>query len=698
MLSKLSLKNLRRSWKNYAIYFLTLVLGTAIFYVFNSLEAQTIMLNVSARQHELIGMMNAVMNVLSVGIAVILGFLILYASRFLMKRRKAEFGIYMTLGMGKGQIARILLFETLIIGLVSLAVGLGLGIIASQAMSVLVANMFEINMTRFHFVFSLDALLITLAMFGAIYLVITLFSTIMVGRTRLINLIRARATNEKVKLRNPILCTILFIAATTLLTLAYRGVTVDFNQLTDQRLVIFICFGIAGTFLLFWSLSGLLLRLARAVKNFYYRGLNHFVLRELDSRINTAVISMSIISLLLFATIGVFSSAISIRDSINDNLKKYASADFQFHQHMPRAVSLADDNGNIITVTDPDEILAITGQSTLTIEPAVRELDVDLEQVFRDYAAARSYYLTDITFEDTIGIESLLAAGGDTYYNRRLVEEHAVRVSEYNRLADLYGNPRVELSADEYAMVANYEATVAVRNHALARGGSIIEINDRTLRPAYHHTIDGFIYISDSASNHGILVVPDDLDLSGYAVEGVLSGDYYTTDLDAIAVLDSELSDLIGASPTNYYRLNSTSRQEIYDNNIGLSTMATFIGLYLGSVFLITSAALLGLKEVSESSDNQEKYAVLSRLGAARPSLSRALFAQQIIFFGLPLLVACIHSIFGIEFANKVLVGFAGKHLLGPIIATALFILGIYGGYFLLTYLMSRRIVLERDR
>lgn len=142
MLFKLSLKNMKKCFKDYAIYFITLILGVAIFYMFNSLDSQEAMLEVSSSTKEMIKLMINMLGMVSVFIAVILGLLIVYANRFLINRRKKEFGIYMTLGMGKRDISRILLFETIFIGIISLIIGLVLGVFGSQLMSILVAKLF----------------------------------------------------------------------------------------------------------------------------------------------------------------------------------------------------------------------------------------------------------------------------------------------------------------------------------------------------------------------------------------------------------------------------------------------------------------------------------------------------------------------------------------------------------------------------
>lgn len=205
MLFKLSIKNITKSIKDYAIYFFTLVLGVAIFYVFNAIDSQTVMLNVSSSTSEIIRLMTTILGGVSVFVSFILGFLIIYASRFLIKRRNKEFGIYLTLGMSKRKISLILFFETLIIGVISLGVGLALGIVLSQLMSILVANMFEADLTKFQFTFSSSAALKTLLYFSIMYLIVMIFNTIIVNKCKLIDLLHGNKKSEKVKLKNPII-------------------------------------------------------------------------------------------------------------------------------------------------------------------------------------------------------------------------------------------------------------------------------------------------------------------------------------------------------------------------------------------------------------------------------------------------------------------------------------------------------------
>ena len=232
MLFKLSIRNMKKSFKDYAIYFLTLVLGVAIFYMFNSIDSQQAMLEVSQSTREIIKLMINMLGYISVFVAVVLGLLIVYANNFLINRRKKEFGIYMTLGMGKRQISKIILMETILVGIISLIVGLVIGIFASQFMSVLVAKMFEADMSEFQFVFSKDACIKTCIYFAVMYVAVMFFNTFTISRYKLINLLNATKKNESIKIKNPVISILVFLFGAGILGYAYWKVTVDDNSLT----------------------------------------------------------------------------------------------------------------------------------------------------------------------------------------------------------------------------------------------------------------------------------------------------------------------------------------------------------------------------------------------------------------------------------------------------------------------------------
>ena len=331
MLFKLSLNNIKKSFKDYAIYFFILILGVAVFYVFNAIEDQTIFLNVSKYTYTIITLMNRMLEFVSVFVSVILGFLIIYASRFLIKRRNKEFGTYMILGMSKGKISKILLFETIMIGFISLVVGLILGVMLSQVMSILVANMFEADLTKFAFVISKDAIIKTIIYFAIMYLLVMIFNTISVSKCKLIDLLYSNKKSEQVKIKNPYICIIIFIIASIMLGYAYYLVTIKVTEMINLKEVVKpVLLGVIGTFLIIWSLSCLILKIVMSLKNLYFNKLNSFTLRQLSSKINTTVFSMTIVCLMLFITICTLSSSLSLKNSMTANLKELAPVDIQF--------------------------------------------------------------------------------------------------------------------------------------------------------------------------------------------------------------------------------------------------------------------------------------------------------------------------------------------------------------------------------
>ncbi len=682
MLFKLSIKNIAKSIKDYAIYFFTLILGVAIFYIFNAIDSQTVMMQVSASTHDIIDLMTNMLSGVSVFVACVLGFLIIYANRFLMKRRNKEFGIYLTLGMSKRKISLILFFETLIVGCISLVVGLVLGTGLSQLMSLLVANMFEAKMTDFKFIFSSAACIKTLIYFGIMYILVMIFNTYNVSRCKLIDLLNANKKSEKVKLKNSWLCIMVFIISTCVLGYAYWCVTVGVVELqTANKILIPIALGFISTFFIFWSLSGLLLKIFMSMKNVYYKGLNSFTLRQFSSKINTTVFSMTIICIMLFFTICVLSSAISIRNSMTTNLKTMAPVDIQFDKKL----DLAIDSGYSLDVIE---------DSRVSIRESLNRLGFDIDKYLKDIIEFNLYASNDILVKNTLGDAYQNLAEQFSYLDYDAAETF-IRESDYNKLARLYNLEPIHLENDEYVIVADFESWVNIRNEGLKRKTSIT-INGITLTPKYDECINGFVYMTSSHVNTGIFIVPDDILNNSLREIGILVANYSAnTDKEK-----QEIEDIIMELNNNSYAANTnidaSTRLSLYEGSIGLGAMITFIGLYLGIIFLIASAAILALKELSESTDNKERFRMLRRIGTDEKMLNRALFRQIGIFFLFPLMLALVHSIFGIKFCSYLLETFGNKELLKSIIVTAGIIVFVYGGYFLITYLCSQNIIKEK--
>lgn len=686
MLFKLSLKNIRKSFKDYAIYFFTLILGVAIFYVFNAIGSQTVLLNVTSSTREIIDLMVNMLSGVSVFVSFILGFLIIYASRFLMKRRNKEFGIYLTLGMSKGKISKILLLETLIIGIISLVIGLVVGVGASQLMSVLVANSFEADLTEFTFVFSSSAMIKTIIYFGIMYLLVMIFNVINVGRCKLIDLIYANKKNEEVKMKNPVVCTIVFIISVCALGYAYYLVTAGVDTLTGANdIFIPIILGCVSTFFIFWSLSGLILKIVMSFKSLYYKGLNSFVLRQISSKVNTMVFSMTVICLMLFVTICVFSSSLSIKNSMTANLVELAPVDVELSKTRNISEEYAYETGY-------SEVLR--QDSFRSIEESLNLVDFDVNHYFKDITTVYTYVSDDFTFEDTLGSAASTIKSEYPIFTYHAPEE-IMKLSDYNKVARLYGNTEYALNSNEYMIIADFESTMEMRNEALKTNPSI-NVFGVTLMPKYDECQDGFVRISNSHINTGIIVVPDSIVDESYLEREILLANYKADSEEGKQAIEDTLMAIENHPNSGNITMNASTKISIYEASVGLGAMVTFIGLYLGIIFLISSAAILALKELSESTDNKERYQMLRKIGTDEGMINRALFKQIAIFFSVPLILAIIHSIFGIEFCKYILMTFGEEEMTKSITMTAIFLIIIYGGYFLITYYCSKNIIKDK--
>lgn len=659
MLYNLSLKNIKKSFKDYAIYFVTLILGVCIFYLFNSMDSQTAILEVTSRQSEMIDLLEQVLSYISVFVSFILGFLIIYASRFLIKKRNKEFGVYMTLGMSKRKISLLLLIETFIIGLISLAFGLLLGIVLSQITSIFVANLFEANMSKFTFNFSKTALFKTILYFGIIYFIVMIFNTIIVNKNKLIDLLQASKKQEKIRIKSSIISVILFFISVLMLGSAYYMVTAGVNDLLKYDvsiLLVPILLGTIGTILFFYSVAGMSLKIISKCHNLYSKKLNTFVFKQINSKINTMVISISIICLMLFVTLCLLTSAFTIKDYFNNSINTYAPVDYQI-------VSI-NQNVRVTEFLEDTFVKENTKDNLVVSEYYDENFDYakSLGKVYEQIKQEYSY----IQFDSPVYIMS---------------------EADYNKLARLLKIDTLTIQDDEYAIVSNYNTDIY---ESVLKSNSTMIIFNHELKP-YKKLINGFVNISGNPANLGFFVVSDQIIEKDHLKYEILSGNYNSKDQKIIDKLEEKVKKFHTEET-----LIKDTRYEIEISAAGLTAIITFIGLYLGIIFLISSSAILALKELSDCIDDKKKYKILRQIGADEKEINKALFMQTFIFFMMPLSIAVIHTIFGLKFCEWILKSLGITSILNGSYMTFIFLILIYGIYFIITYLCSKNIIRER--
>lgn len=673
MFYKLAFKNVKKSLSDYVIYFLTLSFGVCLFYVFNAVESQQTILLLSEQQHALLQTGTAMLGYLSVFISFVLAGLILYANNFLIKRRKRELGLYMTLGMDRGKISRILTAETFIIGLFSLGVGLLIGVAASQGMSVLTAKLMNVPMKYFAFTFSKDSLLKTILYFGVIFLVVMLFNIRTVSKYKLIDLIHGGRKNETLRINKLWVCVVVFLLSLACLGTAYYLIIDNGMFMLDNQFYASLILGTIGTVLFFLSLSGFLLRIAKGNKRLYYKGLNMFILRQLNSKINTNFLSMSIICIMLLVTIGTFSCGLGAVDVMAGQVDKTAPYD--------------------ITLTSQSK-----KKGPQDIEANLKAHGFDFTKQFSGYTQVWLYHAGDLTFQTLYDFakENM----GTTYMddNDSAYSIPLISLSDYNKLLTLRGEAPISLASDEYAVVCNVKEMRGILE-AYVGQGQTFTINGAVLRPSGLEIQPYQLQNSMMSMESGTLIIPDAIAKSCEPMTALLNANYTKPGEEGDNAFTAEIAALYGKgedAPRPYTR--SSSHYELYMESGGTKLMISYFVIYVGVVFLITCAAVLALQQLSEASDNTERYRLLRRLGTSGRMIDRALFAQILSYFMLPLGLAVIHSVVGIYVVNNAIAQFGNLNALPNIIMAALMFLVIYGGYFLATFLGSRKMIRSRER
>lgn len=675
MYFKLAFKNIKKSYKNYVIYFLTLIFGICIFYTFNSIESQSVMMELNEQKQSAFMMAEQLIGYFSVFIAFVLGFLIVYANNYLIKRRKKEFGIYMTLGMENGSLSKMIFLETLFIGAISLGIGLVLGIMLSQALSVLTAYMFQVDLTKFQFVFSPLGFKRTVLCFSIIYLVVLIFNFISVRKIKLIDLLTASKRNEKPTIKNLWVSVILFLVSLGILGIAYYKVIHDGIAFASfNALGLPILLGCIGTFIFFYSLTGFFLKVIQGNKKFYLRDLNMFVMKQISSKINTTFVSLSFICLMLFLAICTFSGGLGINRAINADLKDLTKFDVTFWSN--------------------------SGEN---IENLLKEKNIDISNIAKEDSNMVMYdskikYSNFLSKEGMTAMKNYFPVAND---NDILV----IGENGYNNTLKLLGKEPVNLKENQYLAVGNIDEMKKWVNESLENGnmdqmkklvnkssenGKKINISGKTLEPANKKYENINLYNFTMKGDILIFVVKDSL-LEGLKPVSsrfnMMLKDNSNTKEELEAIRDQLVES----------QVYSITKKEIYDNAAGLGATMAYLGIYLGLIFIITSAVVLAIQQLTESTDNVERYRLLKEIGVDQKMINKAIFTQVGVYFMLPLSLAIVHSIVGLKISSTIVGVFGNASIMPNIIITAIIFVIIYGGYFLATYLGAKKNINERS-
>lgn len=726
MLCKLAWGNVRRAGRDYLVYFLTLTLGVTVFYAFNTISMQVDIAGID--EEGLAQVMGSMLGDLTYFLAGVMAFLMVYANNFIMKRRKKEFGLYQVLGMGRGRVATIMALETVIDSVVAFVAGIVLGVGLSQLMTFFTASLFKTQIANFHFFFSVHAFNLTLACMLVMFVLTLLLNLRAVRRTKLIELMGAERRNESIKTRNSWIAIAIFVVGVVLVGVAYYRLLRDGFPLTatDSKLQEAMNqFGITtamvtvGTFALFWGLSGMLIKLLQSLRGVYWRGLNMFTVRQLAAKVNTVCFSMGVIAMLLFLAITSVTCGMSIANVMNENLERYNPVDVSqtYVYYTPDTLDYYKGYKGYVNPSEADRM--VLADTTVDLYPAWhgrgKSADnndetgkkVNIADVAGEHVQIDSYLSYPLGGSDPsvtpsemckiMGEKLPKAFGGS---NADTMGLFVTPASQYNKLRQMMGEEPVHIGHDQYLLTCDMGGELVDLYTKYMAGGHALTLGGHELKPATDKSDEDTAAIANSAmgSNPGTVVVADELlsQLNLQPYSSSLLVNYKqgmdTTEADEsikYTVLDNLLVD--GKESGSWGTF--ITRSEMYTQAAQMNGLISYLAIYIGFVLVVACAAILSIQQLSNVADGSRSYRVLAQIGCDDRQIRHSVMAQQAVFFLFPLAVGLAHSFVALKVIIELVSIFDNMSIGGTVGLTCAIFLAAYGGYFLVTYLMSTGMV-----
>lgn len=723
MLCKLAWGNVRRAGRDYLVYLLTLTLGVTVFYAFNTVSMQVDIAGI--KEEGLSELMGSMLGYLTYFLAGVMAFLMVYANNFIMKRRKKEFGLYQVLGMRRGRVATIMALETVFVSVGAFVAGIVLGVGLSQLMTFFTASLFKTQIANFHFFFSVHAFNLTLACMLVMFVLTLLLNLRAVRRTKLIELMGAERRNESIKTRNPWIAIAIFAVGVVLVGVAYYRLLRDGFPLTatDSKLQEAMSqFGITtamvtvGTFALFWGLSGMLIKLLQSLRSVYWRGLNMFTVRQLSAKVNTVCFSMGVIAMILFLAITSVTCGMSIANVMNENLERYNPVDVSqgYVYYTPETLDYYKEYVNpseadrmVLADATVDLYAAWHGRDSSADNNDETGKKVDIADVAGEHVQIDSYLsypfgssnpsVTPSEMCKIMGEKLPKAFGGS---NADTMGLFVTPASQYNKLRQMMGEEPVHIGHDQYLLTCDMGGELVDLYTKYMAGGHALTLGGHTLKPATDKSDEDTAAIANSAmgSNPGTVVVADELlsQLNLQPYSSSLLVNYKqgmdTTEADEsikYTLLDDLLVD--GKKPGSWGTF--ITRSEMYTQAAQMNGLISYLAIYIGFVLVVACAAILSIQQLSNVADGSRSYRVLAQIGCDDRQIRHSVMAQQAVFFLFPLAVGLAHSFVALKVIIELVSIFGNMSIGGTVGLTCAIFLAAYGGYFLVTYLMSAGMV-----
>ena len=685
MLVKLAFRNVRRSAKDYFVYFLTMTFVTALMFAFNSL----IFTEDIGEMYDIAGVMIALVGLATFFIVLIVAWLINYMVRFMLEKRSQEFGIYLLIGMKKKEVAHLYIRENAFLGAGAFLIGMALGVLLQQVIMAILYSMIRMKYD-IHMEFNGSCILMTVGCYAGCYILALLRSGRKFRKMNIRDLMEAQKKNEEIKESHEQLKKWLF--PVSILFLAVFGAFIFLGRIQSFGGVLVFLIGVVLVIYLFYvGLSSWLVCYVRGQKDGIYRGQNLFLLRQFSSKLKTMSFTMGTLTALFTVAFLGCTVALMFSDYQNKLLETKFPFDVQIYSD-----DVEDDFADEIQV----------------IEESAEILDIFPYHIYADVSGKGANQVN-------VWLSAHLKVFGDTYRKKdgspdsKKIEKDSsdgafycrydtyMKLSDYNHLRSMLGYQEVPLREGEYLI----HIKERIRDEAETMKDEItIEGDEGELVFAGYYTEP----FSQDGHNGGdyVIVVPDAalasltpyyaelaVDIKGEAPADLgkkldsLTGpeDWEDDELTGNHCCGSDT--IVVMAVTNMVRDNL-----IPEMKYTLSAVI-FPCFYIGLVFLCVALTVLSVHQLSDSAKYRFRYSVLGKLGMNRREIGMVILKQLVCYYLCPVFLAC-------AIGGSVSVFMSGKFIFYTVIHSAviyyfgltfLLFFGVYTLYFITTYVSFRR-------
>lgn len=633
-------KNILGNFKNYIIYFISMILSIVIYYAFVSLRYNDSVI-------EAIDNFTSLESIFIMSSMIIILFsliFIFYSNAFFIRGRKKEIGLYSIVGIPKKTIGKMMFFENLIMGLISLVIGIILGLLFSRFFAMILINLID-NSLSIDFSFSFKPILNTITVFLFIIILTSIKAYMTIYKFKLVDLFK----NDNENLKMPINTQLSYLSAVISIIMLIISFYISTKQLPKNsfgiivHMLMIIVNLIVGNYLLFNSCIPYILKLLKKYKKHFYKNINMISTSHLLYRIKGNINTLTITALLSALTISLFATVFSQYKSSNQLSKNFAPFSYT---HLSKG---SDYDNKIKEIIENDEN-----------HPVKYAFDIPVIEVDYMFKGPKNYSTPKLRIIP------------ETVYNnvsKALYNQNPISLSNNNALAiqPLFTDhsdsdyKNLDINLDIKGTNYNFNLDGMVRGRILTWDNP-----------------DFFIIIKDDIFNE-IKKSINPLVFKAYEV--LDENDTKSTS----AILKS-----LNSTDTNIFSSSKDNSQiftyyEVYKKNLDESSLILFVVSFLGCVFSCATGSILYFKQLTDATENKDYYNILFKLGITKKEVYLSIVKQNLFIFAIPLFIALFDSIIILNFLTNFISNLIGSSFIIPIFISLISFIFIYFVYYILT-------------